>query len=86
MDIRYDSDSVHNYLVVDIDNDLAGNYQLKMLQNNSVDGLLPVSLRKLDDICSLYYEIDSRQSLNNRYMNKKMNYEELFSSVASVCM
>ncbi|SEL66467.1 FHA domain-containing protein [Butyrivibrio sp. ob235] len=77
MDIQYYKDAKHNYLILEAEVNEDNIFQYKMLENNKIDGLLPFSLRNTDECYYLYYEIDSRQSIKNRYDRKKMSYEKL---------
>ncbi len=77
MNIRYDRDGSHNYLVSDAENIDFSSYEYNMLDSNDVEGILPFSLRRIDGRSYLYYEIDSMQSLKNRYGQGKLSYEKL---------
>ena len=77
MDIQYYKDAKHNYLILEAEINEENIFQYKMLENNRIDGLLPFSLRNMDESNYLYYEIDSKQSIKNRYDRKKMPYEKL---------
>ena len=77
MDIQYYKDAKHNYLILEAEVNEDNIFQYKMLENNRIEGLLPFSLRNMDECYYLYYEIDSRQSIKNRYDRKKMSYEKL---------
>ncbi len=80
MEIKYYRDSSHNYLVIECENSDADDFQVKMLENNTIEGILPFSIRNIDGQSYIYYEIDSKQSLDNRYgSGKKMSYEKLCS-------
>lgn len=79
MDIQYFKDSKHNYLIMKTEVSEENLFQYKMLENNKINGLLPFTLRNMDECYYLYYEIDSRQSLKNRYDRKKMSYEKLMN-------
>lgn len=79
MEIQYYKDAKHNYLIMSTEVSEENLFQYKMLENNRIDGLLPFSLRNMDESYYLYYEIDSKQSLKNRYGRKKMSYERLLN-------
>ncbi len=76
MEIRFDRDLRHNYMV------LCGlttgeDYRWKMLSENTPKGLLKCSLRSINGAGYLYYEIDSRQPMRNRFSDGTLRHEEL---------
>lgn len=77
MEFQYYKDAKHNYLILEAEVNDENLFQYKMLENNRIDGLLPFSLRNMDECYYLYYEIDSRQSIKNRYDKKRMSYDNL---------
>ena len=76
MKIRYCRDQMHNYLEMEIEETEVENYQYKMLENNRIEGIIQQRISRMDGDIFLQYEIDARQSLINRYSNKKMDYEK----------
>lgn len=64
------SDSSHNYMVIECPHELRENYQYKMLAANQIRGLLPCSSRSIDNQEYLYYDITSRQSMEDVYDRK----------------
>ncbi|WP_026510985.1 DUF6382 domain-containing protein [Butyrivibrio sp. LC3010] len=77
MEIEYYKDAKHNYLILKADVNDENMFQYRMLENNSIEGLLPFSLRNMDGCFDLYYEMDSKQSIKNKYINRKMSYDRL---------
>ena len=77
MNISYDRDGSHNYLVSDAENIDFSSYEYNMLESNDIDGILSFDLRRIDGKPYLYYKIDSMQSLRNRYGQGKLSYEKL---------
>lgn len=64
-EISYYRDSIRNYMVLACGEEEAGRgYQYRMLAANRIPGLLPCSLRYIDDRRLLYYDISSRQKLS----------------------
>ena len=64
------SDASHNYMVIECPHELRDNYQYKMLAANQIRGLLPCSSRCIDNQEYLYYDITSRQSMEDVYDRK----------------
>lgn len=53
------------------------NYQIRMLLENQVPGLLPCKIQKINGEEFFYYEITGCQSLQNLFENRKFGYKEL---------
>lgn len=74
MEIKYDKDMNHNYLIIKGQGEPEGDrYQIKMLTDNKIPGLLGCSTRYVNGEVYLYYEVNSLQSLATLYENKKMD-------------
>ncbi|MBE5844766.1 MAG: FHA domain-containing protein [Butyrivibrio sp.] len=84
MNIQYDRDGSHNYLVLDAEGMDLGKYEYMMLESNHIEGIIPFGVRRVDGHPFFYYEIDSKQSLNNRYGHGKLSYEKLRSLVKAL--
>ncbi len=84
MNIRYYREYSHNYLILDADGVDINSYQYKMVENNKIEGIIPFTVREMNGDVSLYYEIDSKLSLINRYSKRKMTYEKLVDFLESV--
>ena len=83
MEIRFDRDLRHNYMV------LCGlktgeDYRLRMLAENSPQGLLKCSLRNINGGGYLYYEIDSKQQFGNRFADGRLRAEDMKRFLRSV--
>ena len=71
MEYSYFSDSLQNYLVLECPEQKDRmNYQYRMLSVNTIRGLLPSSIRTIDGIQYLYYDITSRQDLQSLYTDR----------------
>ncbi|MCR5102499.1 MAG: FHA domain-containing protein [Butyrivibrio sp.] len=75
MEFNFYRDIQHNYMVIKGEKD--SNYQYRMFTSNKIKGLLPCSEHNINTTTYLYYEIDSKQSLKNRYAYQKLSYEKL---------
>ena len=80
LNVRYYKDYRHNYLIMEDNGALTENvYQRKMISENKIRGLLPVSEKNINGELLLYYEITSRQSMKSLYAMKKIGMEQLKS-------
>ena len=74
----YKRELSHSYLVVeDVPEELAGHYQYRMILRNRIPGLLASSERYLEGKTCLYYDISSRQSLEQLYLSARIGLKEI---------
>ncbi len=52
-------------------------YRFRMASANHIDGILPCSLRMIDDSIYLYYEITARQKLSHMYTDRMLDASDL---------
>lgn len=77
IEFEYKRDLNHNYLILSQECREADELHKKMLLNNKIYGLIPCSVRYVDEKEKYYYEISSKQTMEQVYTVKKMSYEEL---------
>jgi hypothetical protein len=82
-DVSFERNMNQNYMIL-TRRDYFGNivennndYRKKMLLENNIPGLLPVSHRLVNGEMRYYYKINSLQSLESIYNKKEINYTEL---------
>ncbi|WP_029231481.1 DUF6382 domain-containing protein [Butyrivibrio sp. VCB2006] len=76
MEYRYCRELKHNYLIVKNENlDVPKNvsYQTRMLERGNLSGFIPCDMRTINNESYLYYEINSMQSLKDRFSVKGMS-------------
>ena len=86
--MKYRKSMNHNYLVAEIPGEWEGDYQLEMLTENHINGLLPVERRLSEGREELYYEISSLQPLGRLYDHKVMKQkdaEALLKGILEAC-
>lgn len=81
MDIKYLKDYKHNYVVIKDDRVLENDYQLKMLSQNKIEGLLNCQERMINGEGLLYYEVTSYHSLKMLFDNKCLNMDDLVNII-----
>ena len=88
MKTEYKSDLKKNYLVVEPEEDInSGDYDVRMMEQNQIQGFLPMQVRRLDGSCNLYYEITSMQQLDLAYEKKLLqstDIRHIFSEVKDI--
>lgn len=72
--IRYEQENDSIYMVIDSGSKMpSSDYDIKMLENNNVSSLLPVSMRCVDNQYSYYYDVTSKQQFSKIYEYKKLS-------------
>lgn len=80
---RFDRNMNHNYMILSRCDFFGNNqtrssdYRVRMLLENNIPGLLPVTHRMVDGESRYYYEINSLQSLDRLLDKKEIRYYEL---------
>ncbi|MBQ6589684.1 MAG: FHA domain-containing protein [Butyrivibrio sp.] len=80
MEYKYYRELKHNYLIVKNEEPelrKGVSYQTRMLERGNLTGFLPCNLRTINGEAYLYYEINSMQSLKDRFAVKGMSASEL---------
>jgi len=77
MDIKFSKDYKHNYLIIKDDRVINGDYQLKMMTKNKIEGLIPCQERMINGDGLLYYEITSRQAFKLLFDNSPVSIDDL---------
>ena len=82
-DISFERSMNHNYMILSKCDFFGkgriqtGDYRTRMLLENRIPGLLPVTHRQVNGESRYYYEINSLQSLDRFYHNSEIRYDEL---------
>ena len=72
----------HNYMILNQPNffheqEEEQDYRVRMLLDNKIEGLLPVSGRTVNGESKYYYEINSLQSMDRVYAKEELDYQQL---------
>ena len=85
LNVKYHKDLNHNFLIINHKLDEKDqNYQYRMISGNKIGHLLNCKIRYVDEECSFYYEISSKQNLRNLYEKKKMEYGNIYDLLESI--
>jgi hypothetical protein len=83
--MRYEQENNNVYMVIDAMSGVGrADREMKMLVHNRIDSLLPVSLRNIDNRCSYYYDVTSKQQFGKMYEYRKItrtNVENILVSL-----
>lgn len=78
MNVSYKRDMTHNYLVPEVmDKIFEDDYRIHMLMENHIQGLLPCSLRRINCQSRFFYDITSRQSMEQVYGKIRMRADDI---------
>lgn len=81
--VSYERSMNHNYMVLGNHDFFGGadhnskNYRVRMLLENKIQGLLPITHRQINGESKYYYEINSLQSLDRIMEKSALKYREL---------
>lgn len=78
-EVRYVRDGNSYYLVISMTGIADNDYQLPMLMQNRIPGLLPVHMQMLNGVKELYYEITSYHTLADYYEARKMGLHDILT-------
>ena len=77
MQISYQREFRHNYLIIDPEELIWQGYESQMLRKNTIEGLLRFQIRQIDEKVRFYYEITSRQPLVRILKNRNIQADEI---------
>ena len=78
MEVEYKKDLRHNYMVISKgDTPVSGQYSIKVLEHQTIDGILPIEQRSIDNKTFYYYEITAKQSMINILDRSKLSNESV---------
>ena len=84
MEVAYKKDGKQNYMIFrDCEVD-ESDYQFQMLMYNNIEGLIPVSIKKINDHQELYYDITSKVSMQTMYAKKGITGSEVYQFLQSL--
>lgn len=75
--VRYRKSMDRYYLVVEPEKEAEENYQLRMLLENRIPGLLPLEVKLREGKKELHYDVSSMQPLSRVYDRRELNGEEI---------
>lgn len=87
MKTKYIRDFRHNYLVIKKEDSGQDGYLIKMITENSIDGLIPCQERMINGESLLYYDITSRQSIQSILEAQSLqmcHLQKLFSGLRAI--
>lgn len=77
MEVSYQRDFNHNYMVMEKEEISGEEYMIRMIEQNHIPELLKLQVRKINGKTYLYYEITSRQPLSRVYEARNMKHKDI---------
>ncbi len=85
MKVEFKKDLRHNYMVITEGEEFqAQPYCIQMLEQQVLQGLLPMERRSMDNLTSYYYDITGRQSIRNLYDKSTLSLFKVKSLLTDV--
>jgi len=87
MEVSYIKDLHNNYLVLPKGDDNGETYCVRMLQANSIEGIIKPDKRTIDNSILYYYDITAKQTIDILYNKNPINLEQirsLFTSLSDI--
>lgn len=74
-----------SYLVLELNADeKIEQFQVEMIANNEISGILPIDIRQRDNLINLYYNVTSKQPLSLIFSRKRFSRNEFISFLYNV--
>ncbi len=77
LQVRYQKSMEHHYLVVAQEGQMQEDYQLRMVLENRIAGLLSLEVKQREGRKELYYDVSSLQPLSRIYDRRELSGEEI---------
>lgn len=78
MEAKYFRNYTHSYLILTEDGDsMEKGYSCRMLMGGKVEGLLKCSVRHVNSVTCLYYDITSKVALSQMYVSQKIQRDQV---------
>lgn len=79
------NEGVNSFFVVEVDMTKVNSYEIDMLYNNFVEGIIQPEFRSIDGEMLLYNKINGMKSLKDFMLGNKLSARQAFAVIESVC-
>lgn len=83
-EIQYESTAMNNFLVVKPSNTNVIDYCATMMENNQIDGLLPLHRQNIEGEVRLYYNITGKKKLSDLLKRQSLNHEQCKKMILNI--
>lgn len=84
MDISYKKDGNQNFMIIKDENINENDYKLQMVINNDIKGIIPLSVKSINNKQEIHYGISSMISIESMYAKKQMSGKDIYNLVKSI--
>lgn len=84
MEIVYKKDGSQNFMIIKGQVIDENDYKFQMILNNKIKGLIPLSVKVINNKQEIYYETTSMITLESMYAKKRMSAGEIYNMVKSI--
>lgn len=84
MKTYYKKDLKQSYMIIEGGEGEQEDYQIAMLRENKIPGILETDVRYIDGRCHYYYDISGKVSLKTRYEKRRLCNEDMKQFVAAL--
>lgn len=85
MEVEFRRELRHNYMVLShIEEEPCESYSIKMLKAQTIEGILPLDLRIINNQKSLYYEISGKQLMLNLFDKVELSYNKIKNVILKI--
>lgn len=84
MNILYKKDGNQKYAIITDYEDKGNGFKINMLLNNKLEGIIPFTVRNVDNKTQLWYDTTSYFQMSNVYSRKLMSGEDVFNFIKSL--
>ena len=67
----------HNYLIIQVEDSYEIDNQIKMIKNKNIDGILKVTVQRINNTIEYIYEISNSISVENMYADELMRFDDI---------
>ena len=86
MDISYRRSMGSSYMVVNVPDIDESGYEIGMIRNNRIGGLLALKVKSMNGVPLLYYDITGKQSIRQIYRKQGIDSRHLFRILRGVLL
>ncbi|MFQ9516301.1 MAG: DUF6382 domain-containing protein [Eubacterium sp.] len=84
MEISYKRDGSQNFMIIKEQEINENDYKLQMVINNNIQGIIPLSIKTINNKPEIYYGITSMISMESMYAKKQMSGRDIYNLVKSI--
>ena len=84
MNLSYRKDGNENFMIIKERKIDENDYKFQMITNNKIEGIVPMSIKKVNNQAEIYYNVSSLVPLGSLFTRKQMTGEQLYDFVRGI--